>query len=101
TRRRFGRWRIELDGHAAALGASRHSSESSDSLSTTTTATGRLYSRRTAGVGSTRQVCERCLRLCLYPSDPSPDIGVRSCRLTGWASNVDLREVSGMERQQR
>jgi hypothetical protein len=38
--------------------------------------------------------------LCVDPSDPSPDTRVRSCRLAGWPSNVDLREISGVERQQ-
>jgi epoxide hydrolase-like protein len=99
TRRRFGRRSIELDGQAAALGACRHSSESSDPLSTTTV-TRRLYSRRTAGTRSARQVCERWFWLSVDPGDASPNTGVRSCRLPDWASNVDLREISGMERQQ-
>src|SRR6202043_3451303 len=93
TRRRFGRRRVELDGQAAALRACRHSSESSDSLSTPTTAIRRLYSRRTAGTRSARQVCERWFCLCVDPGDASPNTRVRSCRLPDWASNVDLREV--------
>ena len=36
-----------------------------------------------------------------HPSDPSANTGVRSGRFAGWASNVDLRKVSSMERQQR
>src|SRR5467141_527212 len=100
TRRRLGRGSDELDGEAAGAEACRDSSEPSNSLSPATTAARRLYSRRTAGACSTRQVWARQVRLWPDPGNPTPNTRVRSCRLTGWASDVDIREVSGMERQQ-
>jgi len=56
---------------------------------------------RTASACSTRQVWERWSRLRFDSGNPSSNTRVRSCRFTGWASNVDIREVSGLERQQR
>src|SRR5258707_12656779 len=100
TRRRLGSRSDELDGQAACFRTYRRSSESSDSFSASTTAARRLYSRRPAGACPTRQVWERRVRLWPDPGNPTPNTRVRSCRLTGWASDVDIREVSGMERQQ-
>src|SRR6267378_1205428 len=100
TRRRLGRRSDELDGQAACFRTYRRSSASSDSFSPSTTAARRLYSRRTAGAGAARKVWERRIWLCVDPGDASPNTRVRSCQLTDWASDVDLRKVSGMERQQ-
>ncbi len=100
TRRRLGRGSDELDGEAAGAEACRDSSEPSNSLSPATTTARWVYSGRTSGAGAARKVWERRFWLCVDPGDASPNTRVRSCRLTDWASDVDLRKVSGMERQQ-
>src|SRR6267142_2270426 len=88
------------DGEAAGAEACRDSYEPSNSLSPATTTARWVYSGRTSGAGAARKVWERRFWLCVDPGDASPNTRVRSCRLTGWASDVDLRKVSGMERQQ-
>src|SRR6202047_1002260 len=77
-------------------GACRDSSEPSSPLPTATTTARRVLNNRAGGVGSARKVWERRFRLCVDPGDASPNTRVRSCRLAGRASDVDLREVSGM-----
>src|SRR4029077_20546849 len=99
TRRRLGRGSDELDGEAAGSGACRDPSEPSNPLPTATTARW-VHSGRTRGAGAARKVWERRFRLCVDPGNSTPNTRVRSCRLAGWASDVHIREVSGVERQQ-
>src|SRR6266478_2928034 len=101
ARWRLGRGRFELDGQATAVRSHRGSSESSYPLSASSAAARGLYRGRTGRACPAGELFHGCLRLCVHPGDSPTDARVRSCRLAGWAGDVDLREVSGLDRQQR